>query len=241
MLMRSSKILTLAVAFAILASVMTPIMGNGPVANAAADDPIEVKIGLLNPLTGPIDVYAPAFTDAGDLAIAHLNDGQTDYQFSLVEEDSGCDGTTAATAAQAAVDAGVVGIAGAACSGATLGAMPLARDAGVPMVSYASTSPALTTAEDNGFLFRVVPSDAQQGMAMASMAAQHAWTNPGLIYMTNDYGAGLAAVVEGAYAMAGQDMCITIGYDDDTTDFSSQVTSFAEAECDSLILSLIHI
>ena len=235
MLMRSSKILTLAVAFALLASFMVPIIGNGPVANAAADDPIEVKIGLLNPLTGPIDVYAPAFTDAADLAIAHLNDGQTDYQFSLVEQDSGCDGTTAATAAQSAVDAGVVGIAGAACSGATLGAMPVARDAGIPMVSYASTSPALTTADDSDFLFRVVPSDAQQGMAMASMAAQHAWTNPGLIYMTNDYGAGLAAVVSGAYAMAGQDMCVEIGYDDDTTDFSSQVAQFAEAECDSLI------
>ena len=235
MLMRSSKILTLAVAFALLASFMAPILGNGPVANAAADDPIEVKIGLLNPLTGPIDVYAPAFTDAADLAIANLNDGQTDYQFSLVEADSGCDGTTAASAAQSAIDAGVVGIAGAACSGATLGAMPVARDAGVPMVSYASTSPALTTADDNGFLFRVVPSDAQQGMAMASMAAQHGWTNPGLIYMTNDYGAGLAAVVSGAYAMAGQEMCVEIGYDDDTTDFASQVAQFAEAECDSLI------
>ena len=81
--------------FGLLASFMGPILGNGPVANAAADDPIEVKIGLLNPLTGPIDVYAPAFTDAGNLAIAHLNDGQDDYQFSLVEADSGCDGTTA--------------------------------------------------------------------------------------------------------------------------------------------------
>ena len=195
MLMKSSKILTLAVTFALLASVMVPILGNGPVANAAADNHnIEVKIGLLNPLTGPIDVYAPAFTDAADLAIDDLNDGQTDYHFSIVEQDSGCDGTTAGTAAQALVDAGVVGIAGAACSGATLGAMPVARDAGIPMLSYASTSPALTTADDGGFLFRVVPSDAQQGIAMASMAAQHAWTSPGLIYMTNDYGAGLAAV-----------------------------------------------
>ena len=130
MLMRTSKILTLAVAFALLASFMAPILGNGPVANAAADDPIEVKIGLLNPLTGPIDVYAPAFTDAADLAIAHLNEGQDDYQFSVVEADSGCDGTTAASAAQSLVDSGVVGIAGAACSGATLGAMPTARDAG---------------------------------------------------------------------------------------------------------------
>ncbi len=139
MLMKSSKILTLAVTFALLASVMVPILGNGPVANAAADNHIEVKIGLLNPLTGPIDVYAPAFTDAGDLAISDLNAGQTDYHFSLVEEDSGCDGTTAASAAQAAVDAGVIGIAGAACSGATLGAMTVARDASIPMLSYAST------------------------------------------------------------------------------------------------------
>ena len=172
---------------------MAPIMGNGPVANAAADDPIEVKIGLLNPLTGPIDVYAPAFTDAGNLAIAHLNDGQDDYQFSLVEADSGCDGTTAASAAQSAVDAGVVGIAGAACSGATLGAMPVARDAGVPMVSYASTSPAITNYDDDGYLFRVVPSDAQQGQALADVFAASGYEYPGVIAMTNDYGAGFHA------------------------------------------------
>ena len=141
MLMRTSKILTIAVAFALLASALMPILGIGPVANAAADDPVEVKIGMLNPITGPIAVYAPAFTDAAQLAIDHLNDGQEDYVFSLVEGDSGCDGTTAASAAQTLVDSDVVGIAGAACSGATLGAQPVATEAGVPMVSYASTSP----------------------------------------------------------------------------------------------------
>jgi len=233
--MRTSKILTIAVAFALLASALMPILGVGPVANAAADDPVEVKIGMLNPITGPIAVYAPAFTDAAELAISHLNDGQDAYHFSLVEGDSGCDGTTAASAAQTLVDSDVVGIAGAACSGATLGAQPVASEAGVPMVSYASTSPAVTVADDGDFLFRVVPSDAQQGVAMASMAAAHGWQNPGLIYMTNDYGAGLAGVVKAAYAAAGKDMCVEIGYDEDTTDFSTQVAELAAAECDSLI------
>ena len=233
--MRTSKILTIAVAFALLASALMPILGIGPVANAAADDPVEVKIGMLNPITGPIAVYAPAFTDAAQLAIDHLNDGQEDYVFSLVEGDSGCDGTTAASAAQTLVDSDVVGIAGAACSGATLGAQPVASEAGVPMVSYASTSPAVTMADDGDFLFRVVPSDAQQGVAMATMAAAHGWQNPGLVYMTNDYGAGLAAVVKGAYAAAGKEMCVEIGYDEDTTDFSTQVAELAAAECDSLI------
>ena len=237
MLMKSSKILTLAVAFAILASVMTPLLGVGPVANAAADDPVEVKIGLLNPITGPIAVYAEAFTDAAQMAVDDLNAGQDTHAFSLVEADSGCDGTQAATAANDLVSAGVAGIAGAACSGATLGAMEQAKTGSTVMVSYASTSPALTVADDGGYLFRVVPSDAQQGMAMASMAAAHGWQNPGIIYMTNDYGAGLAGVVKAAYAAAGVDaMCVDIGYDQDNTDFASQVEALAAAGCDSLIM-----
>ena len=53
MLMRTSKIITIAVAFALMVSALMPILGVGPVANAAADDPVEVKIGMLNPITGP--------------------------------------------------------------------------------------------------------------------------------------------------------------------------------------------
>ena len=43
------------------------------------------------------------------------------------------------------------------------------------MVSYASTSPAVTAADDMDYLFRVALSDAQQGIAMASMVAAHGW------------------------------------------------------------------
>jgi len=234
--MNTSKILTLAVTFALLVTTLLPILGVGPVARAAAEDPVEVKIGLLNDATGPIAVYSSGFTSAALLAIDHLNDGQTNYHFTLIEQDSACDGTTAATAAQTLVDSNVSGIAGAACSGATLGAQPIATTAEIPIVSYASTSPALTTADDNGYMFRVVPSDAWQGAAMASMAAAHGWQNPALMYMTNDYGAGLAGTVKGAYAAGGVSMCTEIAYDDDTTDFSTQVTQLANAECDSLIM-----
>ncbi len=234
MLMKSSKILTLAVTFALLASVMVPILGNGPVANAAADNHnIEVKIGLLNPLTGPIDVYAPAFTDAGDLAIAHLNDGQSDYHFSLVEADSGCDGTTAATGAQTLVDAGVVGIAGAACSGATMGAIDVAAAAGVPMVSYASTSPAITSYDDDGYLFRVVPSDAQQGQALADVFAASGYENPGVIAMTNDYGAGFHAAFLDNWDGT---PCAEATYADGTTDFATHVAAVLDNNCDSVVM-----
>ncbi|MDP6364416.1 MAG: hypothetical protein QF519_06010, partial [Candidatus Poseidoniia archaeon] len=72
---------------------------NGPnlVANAAAEEgATEIKIGLLSPITGPIAVYAPGFSDAANVAIAELNANQTDgFNFTLVVGDSGCDGTTA--------------------------------------------------------------------------------------------------------------------------------------------------
>ncbi len=94
MLMKSSKILTLAVAFTVLASVGMPIFSLGPVANAAADDPVvHVNIGLLNDATGPIAVYSEGFTLAAEMAIDHLNAGQTGFNFSLVEADSACGGT----------------------------------------------------------------------------------------------------------------------------------------------------
>ncbi|MDP6584683.1 MAG: ABC transporter substrate-binding protein, partial [Anaerolineales bacterium] len=151
-----------------------------------------VKIGLLSPQTGPISQFAPGFEDAGEIAISELNvTHEGDFAFELIVADSGCDATQAATSAQTLIDSGVSVIVGAACSGATLSAITVASAAQVPMVSYASTSPAVTTADDNGHLFRVVPSDAQQAVALVAVASDAGVSNPAVLYMTNDYGSGL--------------------------------------------------
>jgi branched-chain amino acid transport system substrate-binding protein len=197
-----------------------------------SDTRTTIKIGLLSPITGPIAVYADGFSDAAYVAISQLNANYPDYNFELVVGDSGCDGTTAGTAAQTLISAGVVGIAGAACSGATLGAIEVAKAAGTPMVSYASTSPAVTDHDDNGYLFRVVPSDAQQGQALAAVASNEWFENVALIYMTNDYGAGLADAFEASWS---EDLCVKIGYDQDATDFTSIVQQVADNECESVV------
>ena len=69
------------------------------------------------------------------------------------------------------VDSGVVGVAGAACSGASMAANAVLSAAGIPQVSYASTSPALSDATAYPDFYRVVPSDAIQGDAMADMVS----------------------------------------------------------------------
>ena len=203
---------------------------------ACSSEPTTVKIGLLSPQTGPIAQYAPGFEDAGAIAISELNKThEGDYVFELIVADSGCDGTQAGTAAQTLIDSGVSAIVGAACSGATLGAIAVAAPAGVPMVSYASTSPGLSGADDNGYLFRVVPSDAQQAVALAAVTAAEGASNPAVLYMTNDYGAGLGDNF--ASSWSGK-VCTQAGYDptEGSYDATSLAQSVIDGGCDSVLL-----
>ena len=196
---------------------------------------LNIKIGFLNDATGPIAVYAEAFTFAANAAgdALSMNDG---YTFEIVEADSACDGTAAATAAQTLVDSGVVAVAGAACSGASIGANAVLTAAGIPMVSYASTSPALSDATAHPDFFRVVPSDALQGGAMADMVAASGVTSPALIHMTNAYGSGLADSFESYWVGMNNSLCLKAGYEDTATDFSAAVQGVMDAGCDSAVL-----
>ena len=197
---------------------------------------VNIKIGFLNDATGPISVYAEAFTYAANAAgeMLSMTDG---YTFEIVEADSACDGTAAGTAAQTLVDSGVVAVAGAACSGASIGANAVLSAAGIPMVSYASTSPALSDATAHPHFYRVVPSDAIQGDAMADMVAASGVTNPALIHMTNAYGAGLADSFESFWTGMNNSLCTKLGYEDTATDFSAAVQAVIDAGCDSAVLA----
>ena len=193
------------------------------------------KIGLLSPQTGPIAVYAPGFEDSANVAIAELNENEDGDVFELIVADSGCDGTQAATSAQTIIDAGAIGIVGAACSGATLGAIAVASEAGVPMVSYASTSPAVTTASDSGYLFRVVPSDAQQAIALTDVVAAGGSSNPAVLYMTNDYGSGLGDNFQSNWSGS---VCTQVAYDptEGSYDASTLAQAVVDGGCDSALL-----
>ena len=157
-----------------------------------------------------------------------------DYVFEIVEADSGCDGTVAQTAAQTLVDSGVVAVAGAACSGASMGANAVLSAAGIPMISYASTSPALSSDTDHPHFYRIVPSDALQGQAAADMIAASGVSNTAVIHMTNAYGAGLADAVHGQ--LGAENVCLQAGYEETATDFQAAVQSVIDAGCDSAFL-----
>ena len=218
---------------AIVDEIAAHYMGTDNPMFQAPEPAATTKIGLLNPLTGPIAVYAPPFTAAAQMAIDDLN--AAGGNFELIEADSGCSGDVASGAAQSLVDAGVVGVAGAACSGASMAANAVLNAAGVVQVSYASTNPGLSDTSAYPGFWRVVPSDAIQGPAMSDMVGAAGVSNVALIHMTNDYGAGLADAF--ADAWGGADfLCTQIGYEDTQTDFAAEVQAIADAECDSVVM-----
>ena len=197
-----------------------------------------VSIGFLNPMTGPIAVYAPGFGVAANVALGMMNIAgwNSGLQFEMVMVDSGCSGDVAAISAQTLLDAGVVGVVGAACSGATMAANAVLGAAGIPMISYASTNPGLSDATAYPHFFRVVPSDAIQGPALADVVTADGGSDVALLYMTNDYGSGLADSFAAAWEGAGNTLCASIGYEDTTTDFTSQVQSVMDNSCGSVML-----
>ena len=115
-----------------------------------------------------------------------------------------------------------------------MSAISVAQAAGIPMVSYASTSPAITTLADDGYLFRVVPSDAQQSVALSDVVKANGSTNTGVLYMTNDYGAGLAENFKGAHG----GLCTEVGYDpaEGSYDASTLAQAIVDGGCDSVVL-----
>ena len=195
-----------------------------------------VKIGFLNDATGPIAVYGSGFVAASQIALGLANTiGYSNgVQFELVYADSGCDGDMGGDAAQALVDAGVWGAVGAACSGASMGANAILSAAGIPQVSYASTSPALTDATAYPGFFRVVPSDAFQGAVVADVMTADSQDNVAVVHMTNAYGAGLADAF--VANMDAAHVCTQVGYEETATDFSVMAQAVIDAGCTSVLL-----
>ncbi|MDO7675123.1 MAG: ABC transporter substrate-binding protein, partial [Reinekea forsetii] len=135
----------------------------------------DVKIGFLGGFTGPIESLTPPIFEGAKVAIAHVNTQGGLLEGEMIEmpsADTTCvDASAASNGADRLINSeGAIALVGGLCSGATIAAANnIAIPAGVPMISPASTSPALTDLDDNDLVFRTAPSDAYQGAMLANL------------------------------------------------------------------------
>ena len=206
---------------------------------ASAED---IKLGVLLGFTGPIESLTPNIAGGAELAMKEVTDSgkfMGGSSVTSVRADSTCVDAAAATAAaeRLVTSEGVAGIVGAACSGATTAVLQnVALPNGIVLISPSSTSPGLSTVEDNGLFFRTAPSDARQGEVMANIIKELGVSSVALTYTNNDYGKGLADSFDVAFKASGGEITNTVAHEDGKGDYSSEVAALAASGGDMLVI-----
>lgn len=207
---------------------------------AAAED---VKVGILIGFTGPIESLAPAMAAAAEMAMKEVSESGNfmgGVAMVPVRGDSTCGDSAAGTAAAERLITSdqVKGIVGADCSGVTNAVLQnVARPNGMVMISPSATSPALSTAEDDGLFFRTAPSDAREGEVMAELLIEKGIGSIALTYTNNDYGKGLAEAIANSFTAKGGTVTINAAHEDGKADYSAEVAALASAGGDLLVVA----
>ncbi|MGX9350453.1 ABC transporter substrate-binding protein [Shimia sp. W99] len=202
----------------------------------------EIKIGLMAGFTGPIESLAGPIAAASEMAFKEASDSGKFMDGSTIVSirgDGTCiDAAAATAAAERLVTAdGVKGIIGENCSGVTGAILSnVALPYGIVQISPSATSPALSTAEDNGLFFRTAPSDARQGEVMAQILLDNGVKEVAVTYTNSDYGKGISESFEAAYVEMGGTITINAAHEDGKADYSAEIGALASAGGDVLVV-----
>ncbi len=240
--MKNSKITFARGALVLAASamVLTACSKGGEKAAAIPADAVEVKIGHVAPLTGPIAHLGKDNENGARLALEEINkagltiDGKK-VVLTLVPEDDAEDPKTATQVAQKLVDAKVVGVVGHLNSGTSIPASRIYSDAGIAQVSPSATNPDYTK---QGFktTYRLVATDAQQGPALANYVANTLKAKTvAIIDDSTQYGKGLADEFEKTVKAAGMKVVTREASNNKATDFKAILTKIKGSKPDVIM------
>ena len=221
--------------------VLTALAGSTLLSTMAIAE--DVKLGIIFGFTGPIESLTQPMAAAAELAMKEATDSGIflgGAAVSSVRGDSTCiDSAAAVSAAERLVTSDKVNaIVGGDCSGVTGAILQnVARPNGIVMISPSATSPALSTAEDDGLFFRTSPSDARQGQIMTEILMEQGITTVPVTYTNSDYGKGLAEAFEAAFKAAGGTVTLNAAHEDGKADYSAEVGALAAAGGDRLVIA----
>lgn len=224
----------------LLASLMLLVlMGAGCAAEKKADkkpEPaakkvVELKVGVMVPLSGDVASYGESVKKAAQLAHKDLKASNV----KLVFEDSKCSGKDAVSSINKLITVDKVSaIVGELCSGATLAAAPVAEKNKVVMVSPASTNEKVSDAGE--YIFRTIPSDALQGDFGAKLAYKKGYKKMAVVYTNEDYGKGFDKVLKEAFPKLGGKVVTSEAVERGAVDVKAQLTKVKAANPDVIYM-----
>jgi branched-chain amino acid transport system substrate-binding protein len=197
-----------------------------------------IKVGLLAPKTGALMVVGESFERVAQVAVDSINGkgGVLGRKLELIVEDTQTIANTAGEKLQGLIDMGVIAVVGPATSGEVENAYPVARDNRVPIISPSSTAPFLSRPaplgpDDQGYMFRNVPDDEIQGIAMAyylKNLRQPTVSSATVLYEATPYGMGLKDAFKTAFENLGGSVPNQISFPQNLADAAAADTAIQE-------------
>ncbi|HPT18760.1 MAG TPA: ABC transporter substrate-binding protein [Methanothrix sp.] len=207
--------------------------------NATAALPGEIKIGVLQSLTGDLGTYGGPMTDGMKLAAKQLNanGGILGKQLVLIVEDDQTNNVAAVDAVNKLVKVDrVPAIIGATGSGPSMSVIDITTRNGVLQISSSNTGTEFSSYKDNDLYFRTASSDSLQGAAMAKLAGELGYKKASTIVINNPYGVGFEDVFVKAFEAEGGQVLEKVKYDPSQTVFDSEVQKLADSGADFIMM-----
>lgn len=192
-------------------------------------EPKEIKIGAVLPLTGDLAVYGQKMKKGIDLAVKQVNDkgGIKGKHIKILYEDDHADPKTSVAAVQKLITTDKVSvIIGGAISATALPSVPVADKNKVVLFSPAATTPKLSGISK--YFFRNWPSDIYDGTAMGEFAAKELKLKKiTILYVNNEWGNAISDLFAETFKKNGGQIVASEKYEQNSADFRTQLAKIA--------------
>lgn len=208
-------------------------------AGCQARESNNILIGEFGSLTGDTATFGISTKNGIDLAVSEINaaGGVLGKQVEVLVEDNRGQAPEAATAVTRLINQNrVVAVLGEVASTRSLAAAPICQSNKIPMITPASTNPAVTAQGD--YIFRICFIDPFQGTVMAKFAYNTLKARRVAVFpdKTQDYSTGLADFFEETFTKLGGEITTKTSFSSGDIDFKAQLTAIRAGKPDAVFV-----
>jgi branched-chain amino acid transport system substrate-binding protein len=203
-----------------------------------------LRIGDVVPFTGASAVFGPAYAKAAGLAVQEARKalrqaGVRDVKIVIEHADDGTTPEGGVTAARKLIANGAGCMLGALTSASSIAMVQAATaPARVPQIGPNNSAPALTTVQDNGYFFRVMPSDTLQAPILAKVIVQELGRGAtvSLAGRNDAFGTGLLPPLKSQLEKAGVRVQGPLLYDPTAASYNSEAADIVRGNPDAYVI-----
>jgi branched-chain amino acid transport system substrate-binding protein len=200
-----------------------------------------IKIGFASAMSGPAAITGEGVRWGATLAVEEINarGGVMGRKLEAFFADNKAQPGEAVSAVRKLADVDQVDvIIGQTHSGACLGAMPVVKEIGIPMVVESCSHPKIRELSGKGgneWTFRVALDDEIMAYTFARYMARQGVKTSSILAMNNDFGRGAAIAYEAAFKKAGVKLVSTEFFDPGQPDYRPVLTRLKRANPEAIL------